>query len=199
MKKTFTITISRAHKIAERLGARQGEVRAEADSLAAQVTITGQTEGQVQRLQDQAGRAMALVDHCESLAIAQSLVRAAIGRANAQHGVNDTLAQIEANKKTLACIDPILKNQTESVRGSLVRLNELSSYKPLAQNDSLLGRGNVVQVSILSDEQMSHLKARKEALERRNFSLSDKLADLNGKLVTFELESELAEQLGLQA
>lgn len=189
--------MNRAHKIAERLGSRQGELRTQAQSLSALVVLNGYSNQQIVRLCDTKDQVMTKIDEQAIAANAQAVVRAAIGRGNADHGVNDILAQIEANKKIISCLTEVIDNQEESSRGNgIIKLAELSGYKPISQSDGIL-RGSSISVSVMNDALVKSLKVQKELLEKANFSLTDRLADLNGKTISFEMETEIAELMGL--
>lgn len=196
MNQTFTVTLSRAHKIADRMGSRTGELRVEAEKLGEVVTLSGYTDAQVSRLKDNGQRAVAALAELTQVAIAQAAVRGAIGRANANVGVNEVLATIEANKKILAGIDAVLKSQDESARGGLVRLTEISTFKSLTTGETF---GRHLQVSVFEDGQINALAAQKKQIERDNFALSDKLADLNSATVQLSLDSNIADLVGLKA
>ena len=197
MSQTFTVTLSRAHKIADRMGSRTGELRAEAEKLGDVVTLSGYTESQITRLKENGERAVASIAELTRMAAAQAAVRGAIGCANANAGVNEVLATIEANKKILAGIDAVLKSQDANARGGLVRLTEIETFKSLTAGDTF-SRGHL-QVSVFSGAQIDAFAAQKKQVERDNFALSDKLADLNGATVQLTLDSDIAELVGLKA
>lgn len=192
----YQVTLSRAHKIAERLASRLGELRAEAEKLAESSTLTGYSDAQIKRLGENGKRAVALINEQEAAVAALVAVRSAVGKANAAHGITDALAQIEGNKKLLAGVEAILKSQDETTRGGLVRIEELSDYKTVGNTEGAL-RSSYINVSVLTDAQVADLAERKKKLERANFTLNDKLADLNGKLVELTIEAPIAEFLGL--
>ena len=96
---TLQITLSRAHKIAERLKQKIGEMHAEAVSQARTVTVTGVTgDSQVQRLVEQGERAMALTARADRFIVALAALRAQIGAQNEARGISAMLAGSTSSK-----------------------------------------------------------------------------------------------------
>lgn len=105
--------MNRAPKIGERLGSRQGELRTQAKELSALVELNGFSPQQVTRLSENKSLVVAKVEEQAAAANAQAVIRGAIGKANAEHGINEVLAQIEANKKVIACLDDMISRWTK--------------------------------------------------------------------------------------
>lgn len=193
MQKKYTITLNRAHKIAERLGTKQGELRSLIIESSALVSMSGYSDQQIDRLTLISAQVIEKIAEQAKIANAQAVIRGAIGRANADHGVNEILAQIDANKKIIQTLSGFCSIQGES--GNAVKLSEVKDYKQLTQSESLL-RGSSLTISIFDDVEIQSIRMQKESLEKTNFSLNDKLADLNGKLVSFEMDEAIAELMG---
>lgn len=191
----YQITISRAHKVAERLGQRAQEAKEKASKLSEPITLQGYSDSQLQRFHAQSQELLDLVSQAHRLSSLQANVRAAIGQANANHGVSDALAAIEGNKKTLTLVRAILDNQNgESYSATSVTIDDLLQFKSLGQAD----RAPSVSLRILSPAQKSKLETMATDLERENFVLNDKLADFNGKTLTIEVDDETAHLIGLK-
>lgn len=197
MTTAYTVTLSRGHKIADRLGSAIGEIKAEAERLCEQVSLNGYAEAQIEQLMKNSQKAMQLMEHHAIVANAQAAVRAAIGRANASAGVGDELAKIEANKKVLSLLDAVLTAQRPGSRGA-VHYSGIREYKVIGSSDSIMPRSSAIAVTLLSQAEIETLEARKKDLERQNFALSDKLAELNAQKVTFHLTDEVATLAGLK-
>lgn len=192
----YQITISRAHKVAERLGQRAQEAKEKASKLSEPITLQGYSDSQIQRFHAQSQELLDLVSQAHRLSTLQASVRAAIGQANASHGVSEALAAIEGNKKTLVLLRAILDNQNgESYSATSVTIDDLLQFKSLGQID----RVPSVSLRILSAAQKSKLETMVVDLERENFVLNDKLADLNGKTLTIEVDDEAAHLIGLKS
>jgi hypothetical protein len=189
---TFKVTLNRAHKIAERLGQRASEVKDEATKLAGQVLLQGYTPGQIERLTNNGTNTLVLLKEHASLAQAQGSIRAAIGRANANVGVSDTLNKIEVNKKVLAALNAVIGEQRAD---QAVQAREVADYKTMTEGSTM--RGNHINVAVLSPEQNAELKAEVTRIERLNFGLADELASLNATTMEIELDDKLADLVGL--
>ena len=193
----YNVTISRAHKIAERLGQRATEARERAEKLTERVSLQGYADAQVQRLATQGSEAMCELQLMRRLMLAQGVVRAAIGRANAVHGVGDALARIEANKKVVTGLRSVLGKQDNDAYGATtLAVDDLRDFKPLGSGDGL--RATTVSVKVLDAVQTAEVKLAIEHIERENFTLGDSLADLNGKTLSLEFEDEIATAVGLK-
>lgn len=197
MTTAYTVTLSRGHKIADRLGSAIGEIKAEAERLCEQVSMSGYADAQIDQLERNSHKAVKLMAHHSVVANAQADVRSAIGRANAAAGVGDQLSKIEANKKILALLDAVLTAQRPGSRGA-VHFSGLHAYKSIGSSDSIARRSSDVTVILLDAVQIEQLEERKKAIERENFALSDKLAEINAQKVTFHLEDDVATLAGLK-
>ena len=89
---TIEISLSRAHKIGERLKTRGTELFNEAFSMAKASQIAGTSgEQQIARLAEKAARAMQLHAESERYMRAAAAVRAAISRENSARGIDKLL------------------------------------------------------------------------------------------------------------
>lgn len=188
-----TITLSRAHKITERLASVAGVAKATALSLSATATLMGFSAGQVDRMKENSCGTMEQLKLYTRLMAALTAARAAIGIANTTHGIGALLAQIEGNKKIMSVLAAVVDGQ--GMNGSNVHLSELDDYKTVGGAES--PRHSYVQAVILCPAQVEELQSQSKALERKNFALSDELADLNGKTVELVMEDDIAELMGL--
>ena len=186
-----TITLSRAHKIAERLGQSAGEAKSQALALSGSVTLSGFTQPQVKRMQGNGAAALAQLALYTRLIGAQTAARTVIGSANEAHGVSAVLAQIEGNKKVLSALSAVASGQGADA----VQLSELGEYKSVGNAETL--RSSCIEVAMLDHGQAALLSEQTKALERRNFVLSDLLADTNARTVVIEMDDDLAALMGL--
>lgn len=192
----LTVTLNRAHKIAERLSAGIGEARdlaAGRGSASVNLTTRPTTE-QVEFIRNQAVVALKAVERFEVLVAAHAALRETIAQANAKLGITAVLAQVEANKRLIGLYG--VAAGTLAPNASTVHIDALLHDGFVWPQATGYGPGTVATTAIRAED-VARLFERKRALERQNFGLTDKLAELNAKTVEIELPDELLEDLGL--
>lgn len=191
----ITMTLSRAHKVAERLKAKMSEAAAEADAGFGTVRVEGVAgESQIQALASGRQKALKALAAHEQLNGALFALRSAIGRANASAGVSDGLAEQEMISRRLKLLRGI-------VAGSSARAiapEDLADYRPLTTVKEVYGhRETGVEVTLLTLQAREELEAEIERLQKRAYKISDKVADANAAKVEIDLPDELVAELGL--
>ncbi|MNR71869.1 hypothetical protein D3C71_25480 [compost metagenome] len=191
----LTVTLNRAHKIAERLSAGLGEARDLASARgAAAVNLTARpTTEQVGYIRSQAAVALKAVERFELLVGTHATLRETIAQANAKFGITAVLAQVEGNKRLIGLYG--VAAGALAPNASTVHVDALTADYTWPQATAY-GPGTVAATAVRSED-VARLLERKRALERQNFALTDKLAELNAKTVEIELPDELLEDLGL--
>lgn len=186
----LTVTLRRAHNIAERIAEQMAYFKTEVQRLAPSTTVRSfHGEEQVQQLRANASEAVgALYDH-QRYALVQADIRARLGRANVEAGVSGLLAKIEAKKKQLALFRSFLEHKPGA---DTLSVDALRKWTPPE------GRiAPVAEVNALSAEIFKRVEGERQALERELFVLSDELAELNARKVELEIPTYVAEALGL--
>ena len=202
MSKKITNTLTRWHKIAERikgalndrrqevLGALQGGNSVDADTFSVRSNVLAEkaskalTEGMadVLRLQD-----------------ALFYVRKELARANVQFLVSDLLNQMERAKQEMNFLEECIVAAGGKL--SIEEMHNLASRRqaqPAPQ--TVYGHGREqFSVSLVSTEQLDELKAKRDAARRSVNGLADKVADANANKLTLELDDIVVEVLGLSA
>ncbi len=187
---TVQISLSRAHKVAERLKTRASECFAEALSLSRPQSVNGTTgETQVARLKAQAERALELLGLGETYSRALATLRARIGRENEARGINAMLAELDGVNRILGQKKAVL----EQAKDDGITPDELAAYKPLAGAERSLMMG--VTVRVLDDAVRERLAADVAALQKQAFSLSDRIAEANAQRMSIELDDVLAAEV----
>lgn len=192
-KLPLTATLSRAHKINQRIGAKLNELRVAVQRLGQTTTVQAYTgPEQANRLRENADKALAQGLTYVRLVQAQEALRAAVGRMNASAGISDILAKVEANKRLITVCDTYLALEPNASTLSVADLEK----SPVGHKLNDYGG---VAVSGITPAALKPYAELRESLERENFALADQLADLNAGKVTFELHEELFELLSLKA
>lgn len=188
------MTLSRCHKVAERLRAKVAEAAEAVTTGLGIVRIDGLAgESQLAALSASRDKAdVALKAHHESNQALQA-VRAAIGRANVVAGVSDLLAEQEAIGRRIKLLRGVLATHTTTA----IQPDELSEYRPLNQVKEVFSRGDAgVQVTLLTAAYRAQLEAEIAALQKQLYRVSDAVADANATRVTLDLPDNLVEELG---
>lgn len=184
------VSLTRAHKIAERLKQLATEALNEAKRFAAPVILQGVvSEAQIERLREQ-GRAVRLhTARAERLTLAAANVRTVIGIQNSARGIGELMATLDAVNRIL-CHKKELQGYAKSVG---VQVSELTPNAVVADNT---GYGShMVTVSILESGDRQVLDTEIAALQKKAFSLSDRIAEANATRVAIELDDDLADEV----
>lgn len=186
----LSISLSRAHKIAERIKARMGELFSEAAGLAAVQNVTGVSgDAQVAKLSEQGARALEVFSRAEKFSVELAALRARIGAENQERGVNAMLARLEGYNRLVAN----LKSLINQGKAAGIAPAELAGYKPLT--DSTRFGAIAVSVVVLKAEQVAQLEQRLAQAQREAFALSDQIAEANAARFTVELADDIAAEV----
>ncbi len=189
----LTVSLTRAHKIADRIGAEMNTAKTQTTTTNAQARMsTAPTKEQAAVLRDAAAAALAAANRFVALARAQQGIREVIAQANVAAGVSAILAKIEANKKVIAMYAAMAS--AYEVSADQVHVDALEDYV-WSQSTNAYSPG--VQVTAMTRNAVADINAAKQELERENMSLNDQLPDLNARSVSIEIADDLAYSLGL--
>jgi hypothetical protein len=189
-KTTIKISLSRLHKIADRLKERSTELFRESIEKAHPAQISGFTgEAQVARFVAQGNDAMELSDKAERYARLGAEVRAAIGRENESRGINGMLAKLDGVKRLAAHKKELL----EHAKSDAIAPAELASYKPISGAESRYG--SALSVATLSPEHLATIEKSLSSLQREAFALSDQIAEANAPRMEIELDADIASEV----
>lgn len=184
------LSLSRAHKVAERLKSASKEAFGEAISLAAPQTIRGVAgKAHVERLQAQEARAMALMNRAELLSQALVSVRTRIGQENETRGISGMLAELEGLNRLISQRKELLAYAKEDS----LSIAELSDYRQFGTGESPSPYG--VQVRMLSDAARSQLEEAIAVAQREAYALSDRIAEANARRMSLELDDAIAQEV----
>lgn len=194
MDAIYSVTLARAHKLADRLGAKLGQVQSTIGSFSATTVFSQAPSGeQIQALKSALQDVKsALMDHA-AYSEALSKLRAAIGRANSLEGVGDVLASIEDEKRSLAAHNRLMAAYRR-VSASMLQLPAPEGYVWPLRTENY---GASVECTVVRPEEIQRLQENINDAENRLFKLQDQLADLNAKKVQLSFPDDIAKFLGL--
>lgn len=197
----YTLTLSRWHKVAERINTALKEREANVKKAFTGTTISAwNKEGIEDKAATIARRAaddLALIER-GMLAVAQ--IRAALAIRNAELGISTRLAEAEAANRSVALYKAVIEGQSpdmvrpESVRGLPVAL--------VGESD-LIGFGRratpVVTLQTADGGLVESLRERLAREQARATRLLDEVADLNREKLEIDVPQEVREIAGLAA
>jgi hypothetical protein len=192
---SYTLSINRWHKVAERLSKAYTELSQSARNTYVNTQIAGYLgESQVERLRESAESEMQKLFRSFEIQDALIDLRRAIGEVNAKNGVALELAQYDALMRRHKLLEIILNSQTSD----MVSLNEIAMLPNQIMGDGLYERSrSKIKVKVLENEHEDRLRKEAEALLAKAYALADRINDLNQERMTLELPEEMASVAGL--
>ena len=195
-----TLTLSRWHKVAERLnaGTKEREVRALA-ALTATTVSPWNKEGIEDKAAEIAERARADLGVIEAATAAVARIRTSLAQRNVELGISGRLAEADAaNRRTRLYRDLIDKQGVDMVRPADMR------HVPsavAAEEAFSFGRraGASITLAIADKALLDELRVKLAREQARANALLDEVADANREKLELELEKELSEIAGLAA
>jgi hypothetical protein len=201
--KKITVTLSRAHKVLERIAISMNTLNDVVIAADLKVILRSKPSAeQMSLLNSRVEKVTQALTQLDTFSKAYETLRKIIGRANVEVGISDLLARVETNRRAIALYGSV--SQTYVQRPDHVQIADLDSFNWASLNNNT-NDGGIVQRSIAASVTVTaapktwgdEFATKKQQLEVENFKLLDKLADLNGKTITFELEEDLVTALGL--
>lgn len=190
--KTLTISLTRAHRIAERITTELAAARCDASQSLVTLLRTAPSASQVAALERKAeGLEAGLVRHAQLLA-GLAVIRKAVGRGNATSGVSDVLCDIDMANREIQLIDAAV----QAIETAETALHVSAAVETMFAAGDKPYPG--LSVTALHPGRSVALRARKHELERLRFSLNDRLAELNATCtVSVDLDEALLASLGM--
>lgn len=182
------VTLSRAHKIAERIKQKLNELTQQACASAQSQSVAG-TAGaqQALRLIAQGQDAMEKLEQSDKLSGELASLRAQIGRQNEARGISAMLAKVEDLNRRLA-----VRRKMLGAKGPTLTPQDLNTYTPLVPDNRF---GNTVQVAVLTAADFDNLEEQVATLQREVFQLTDEIAEANAARFEIELDDALLSEV----
>lgn len=187
---THSVTLSRVHKIIERLQALAIERFEEAHRLSSPVSVRAlQTDAQRERVRSRRSEVMELFAQGRQMLEKAAELREVVARENSARGISKLLAQQDLCNKLIQRYGYLMSGYS-SANMQLEDLADIS-LDTLGSSDERL----TVAVNVFSAQDVKAIDAELTALRTRVFALSDAIAELNACRVSIELPDELASQV----
>lgn len=196
MNKTCTLTLTRWHKVAERLSREYTE-----SVYAVKQTLSNTKVSSYLGAEQQDALRAAAQDATERLARAfrvqdaVSDVRRALGDANVKNGVSPKLAELDKINRRLKVVTELIEAQSPSMISIEQLANIPSDY--VADGNSYDSKRPLLHVRMLGRDELNGLKADFEAIRTQSYALSDEVADLNKATLTLTVSQEVATLAGI--
>ncbi|MBI2970331.1 MAG: hypothetical protein HYY36_06270 [Gammaproteobacteria bacterium] len=195
----YTLTLSRWHKVAERINAALKDSEANVKAAFTATTISPWNKAEIEdKTATIARRGAEDLARFEAGAQAVATIRAVLARRNAELGISDRLAEADAANRRAALYKAVLAGQkVDMVRPENVRalpaelIGETETWG--------LGRRTALAVTLqVADTELIESLREKLAREQgRATRLLDEVADLNREKIEIDVAEEVLEIAGL--
>jgi len=196
MKQTYTLTLTRWHKVAERLAREYGEAVSESRSTLTQTAISAYLgEEQEEFLQTQTQTALTNLDRAFRIQDAVAHVRHLVGDANVREGVSAKLAEFDKLNRRVKALSEVVESQSSD----MVSVTQLRGIPKdyVADGASYDSKRPRIKVRMLDTQALERLADQLSNARKAAYALSDEVSDLNKAKLSIELETEVASAAGL--
>lgn len=191
---TFSVTLSRAHKLAERVREKMTEAQMQISDLLDGVALPldGSPEF-IAELNDKESSSVTQLEKANLYSAAYAHIRHMIGMVNSTSGVGQALAQREHLLRQIKTLKAaLLSARSPSMTRSYFASLDLDKLRSTNSNAHY-----GVRVRVAGEELISKLETDLAQAQRDEMRLSDQLADLNAARVHLKLPLEVAVELSL--
>jgi len=193
--RTYSCTLTRWHKVTERLTKEFSALTKAAKSGLAETTVTEYLgEAQETRLIDLRDNCLKQIDSALAVQDAIVHIRQTLGAANESQGVSRALADYDKLVKRVNLFESLLSARSSEQ----VAIGELKAVKNPGRSEKYLDRGQPkIAVAMLEGEPLEQLQAQFSEATTAMYVQADRLADLNKWVLEIALEPEIAKLAGL--
>ena len=196
MKQTYTLTLTRWHKVAERLARDYGESVSESRTTLTHTTVSAYLgEEQEQFLQTQTQNALANLERAFRVQDAVAKIRQMVGDANVREGVSAKLANFDKLNRRVKTLSEVVESQSSD----MVSVTQLRSIPKdyVADGANYDSKRPKIKVRMLDMQMLERLSDQLINARKAAYALSDEVSDLNKAKLSIELETEVASAAGL--
>ena len=196
----YTLTLSRWHKVAERLnaGSKERETRALTALTATTVSPWNKegVEAKAVEIAEQAKTDLAVI---EAATAAVARIRTALALRNVELGISERLAEADAANRRAKLYRELLDKQGMD----MVKPADMRHVPATVATEETYGfgrrAGSAITLAIADQTLLDELRAKLAREQARAHVLLDAVADANREKLELELERELSEIAGLAA
>lgn len=195
----YSLTLTRWHKVAERINAALKEREARTLAALTQTSISPwNKEGIEAKAEEIARRAVADLALIETGTATVARIRAALGQRNAELGIGERLADADAASRRAKLYREVLAKQV----ADMIRPGDVRHVPPVVTGDDGLWTRRssaMITLAIADKALLDELRAKLAREEARSHALLDAIADANREKLELELADEITEIAGLAA
>ena len=196
----YTLTLSRWHKVAERINAALKERETELKAALTATTISAwNKEGVEEKAAEIARRALGDLALIEVGTRAVAQIRASLAIRNAELGVSAKLAEAESANRAVAVYRAIIDGQ----KADMVRPESVRALPAMLAEADTFGFGRrsaaAVTLQIANAELVESLREKLAREQARATRLLDEVADLNREKLEIDVPNEVIGIAGLAA
>lgn len=196
MNETFNLSLSRWHKVAERLSREYTETVHKVTQVFTQTSLaTYVGESQEEALHHQAEQCKERLKRAFRLQDSVAQIRQALGDKNAQIGVTAKLAELDKLNRRRGALQIIILGQCSDMIGISELKNTPKEY--VADGDVLNRRRPPLRVRMLEQNDLDKLEEEHQLVQTHAYALSDEIAEMNRTTLSLELTEEIANAAGL--
>ena len=196
MKQTHTLTLTRWHKVAERLARDYSESVSESRSTLSQTVISAYLGAEQEEfLQNQAQSAITNMERAFRIQDAVAHIRHLVGDANVHEGVSAKLAEFDKLNRRVKTLSEVVESQSSDMVSVTQLRNIPKDY--VADGANYDSKRPKIKVRMLAAQELELLADQLVSARKAAYALSDEVSDLNKAKLTIELEAEVADAAGL--
>ena len=191
----YTYTLTRWHKVAERLSKEFNELSKSAKNGLTNTFVTEYLgEQQEKRLTQLRDNCLTQLDRAMLIQDVVVAIRQALSATNERIGISRELAEYDKRVKRANLLSSIVQAQV----AELIGISELKEVKNPARSDDYSNRGKSrIAVGLLEGGQLSALRERTAEATAAMYTQADHVAELNKAQLTLELPVDVAAIAGL--
>lgn len=196
MSNRYTLSLSRWHKVAERLSREYTETVYKAKQSLTQTRVSAYVgEGQAESLRQESAEWLTRLSRSFHLQDSIAEIRRVLGDQNAQTGVTAQLAEFDKLNRRQKVLSEIIEGQASDMIGIDELKNIPGDY--VADGDNYDRRRPQLRIRMLERPDMTRLQKELSTVKARAYALADEIADRNKATVSLELDDEVALAAGL--
>lgn len=196
MKQTHTLTLTRWHKVAERLARDYSESVSESRSTLSQTVISAYLGAEQEEfLQNQAQSAITNMERAFRIQDAVAHIRHLVGDANVHEGVSAKLAEFDKLNRRVKTLSEVVESQSSDMVSVTQLRNIPKDY--VADGANYDSKRPKIKVRMLAAQELELLADQLVSARKAAYALSDEVSDLNKAKLSIELEAEVADAAGL--
>jgi Holliday junction resolvasome RuvABC endonuclease subunit len=191
--KEITCTLSRWHKVTERLNAEISRVGTEIEHDLMSTSVDAYLgEDQSKKLDAVTACAIERMNQHRELLETVAIIKKMLARENSKSGISDKLTDLEIINRRIKFIKNLVAHATDGK----VEKSALEEVFKRKENQSGLGVMRGVNVQMLSASDMDAMKQTLLDLQAKAYAIGDEISDLNKKKTTLEIDDVIAKAAG---